>query len=108
MLNFFGVIYGNYFRETLQNKAINSCRQMLKCMKAWNYLQKTLDLPLNTEIIRQAHRLMMEIEKDVLMGNIQSYLYLQAIILLHQLVILKDTWKAQFLNFMKLKKMIQL
>ena len=75
-------------------------------MKAWNYLQKTLDLPLNTEIIRQAHRLMMEIEKDVLMGNIQSYLYLQAIILLHQLVILKDTWNAQFLYFMKLKKMI--
>ena len=41
-------------------------------------------------------------------GNIESHLYLQAIILLHQLVILKDTWKAQFLDFIKLKKMIQL
>ena len=39
---------------------------MINCMKAWNYLQHTLDLPLNTEIIRQAHGLMMEDEKDVL------------------------------------------
>ena len=38
-------------------------------MKAWNYLQKTLDFPLNTEIIRQAHGLMMEDEKDVLAGE---------------------------------------
>ena len=35
-------------------------------MKAWNYLQKTLDLPLNTKIIRQAHGLMMEDGKYVL------------------------------------------
>ena len=35
-------------------------------MKAWNYLQKTLDLPVNTEIVRQAHGLMMENEKKVL------------------------------------------
>ena len=38
-------------------------------MKAWDYLQKTLDLPLNTEIIKQAHGLMMEDEKDVLAGE---------------------------------------
>ena len=38
-------------------------------MKAWNYLQKTLDLPLNTKIIRQAHGLMMQDEKDVLAGG---------------------------------------
>ena len=38
-------------------------------MKAWNYLQKTLDLPLNTKIIRQAHGLMLEDEKDVLVGE---------------------------------------
>ena len=37
-------------------------------MKAWNYLQKTY-LPLNTEIIKQAHGLMMEDEKDVLAGE---------------------------------------
>ena len=35
----------------------------------WNYLQKTLDLPLNTEIIRQAHGLVMEYEKDVWAGE---------------------------------------
>ena len=35
-------------------------------MKACNYLQKALDLPLNTEIIREAHGLMMDGEKDVL------------------------------------------
>ena len=35
-------------------------------MRAWSYLQKTLDLPLNTEIINQTHELMMEDEKDVL------------------------------------------
>ena len=35
-------------------------------MEAWNYLQKTSDLPLNTEIIKQAHGLMIEDEEDVL------------------------------------------
>ena len=34
--------------------------------------------------------------------------HFQAIIFLYQLVILKDTWKAQFLGFLKLKRMIQL
>ena len=52
--------------DTLPNNARNFYRQMISCMKAYNYLQKTLDLPLNTEIIRQAHGLMMENEKDVL------------------------------------------
>ena len=35
-------------------------------MRAWNYLQKTSGLPLNTEIIKQTHRIMMEDDKDVL------------------------------------------
>ena len=55
--------------DHLPNNASNFCRQMINCMKAWSYLQKTLDLPLNTEIIRQAHGLMMEEEKDVLAGE---------------------------------------
>ena len=38
-------------------------------MKAWDYLQKTSDLPLSTEIIRQANGLMMDDEKDVLAGE---------------------------------------
>ena len=37
-------------------------------MKAWNYLQKTLDLPLKTEIIRQTHRIMMD-GGDILAGE---------------------------------------
>ena len=41
-------------------------------------------------------------------GNIESHLNLQAIISLHQLVILKDTWKTQFLNFMKPRRIIEL
>ena len=42
---------------------------MINCMKAWNYLQKQLYLPLNTEIIKQAYGLMMEDKKDVLAGE---------------------------------------
>ena len=38
-------------------------------MKTWNYLQKTLDLPLNMEIIREAHGLMIGNGKDVLVGE---------------------------------------
>ena len=38
-------------------------------MNPWNYLQKTLDLPLNTEIIKQTHKIMMDGEKDVLAGE---------------------------------------
>ena len=37
-------------------------------MRAWNYLQKTSDLPLNTEIIRQTHKIMMDGE-DILVGE---------------------------------------
>ena len=37
-------------------------------MKAWDYLQKTSDLPLNTETIKQAHKIMMDGE-DILMGE---------------------------------------
>ena len=77
-------------------------------MKVWSYLQKTLDLPLNTEIIKHAHGLMMEDEKGFWQGNIEGHLYLQVIIFLHQRVILKDTWKMQVLGFMRLEKMIQL
>ena len=49
---------------------------------------------------------MMDGEKDVLVGNIESHLHLQTIIFLRQWVILKDTWKTQFLGLMRLKNMI--
>ena len=55
--------------DLLPNNASNFCRQMINCMKAWNYLQKTSDLPLNTDIIKQIHKIMMEDEKDVLAGE---------------------------------------
>ena len=42
-------IWNLFQGDTLPNN--NFCWQMISCMKAWNYLQKTLDLPLNTEII---------------------------------------------------------
>ena len=64
-------------------------------MRAWNYLQKTSGSPLNTEIIKQTHKIMMgQDEKMSWRGNIESHLYLHAIIFLHQLAILKDIWKA--------------
>ena len=44
------------------------CRQMINCMKAWDYLQKTSDLPLNTKTIKQVHKIMMNGE-DILMGE---------------------------------------
>ena len=40
-------------------------------MRAWNYIQKTSGSPLNTEIIKQTHKIMMEHRdrKDVLAGE---------------------------------------
>ena len=64
-----GDIWNLFQGDTLPNNASNFCRQMINCMKAWNYLQKTSDLPLNTDIIKQIHKIMMEDEKDVLAGE---------------------------------------
>ena len=55
--------------DLLPNNASNFCRQMIKSMKAWNCEQKTSDLPLNTDIIKQIHKIMMEDEEDVLAGE---------------------------------------
>ena len=44
-------------------------RQMKEeCARAWDYLQKTSGFPLNTEITRQTHKIMMD-GKDILMGE---------------------------------------
>ena len=54
----------------------NFCRQMINCMKAWDYLQKTLDLLLSTADIKQTHKIMLEDEKDVLVReyrNLQTF-----------------------------------
>ena len=50
------------------NNTSNFCRQMINCRKAWNYQQKTSDLPLNTETIKQTHKTMMDGE-DILVGK---------------------------------------
>ena len=50
-----GDIWNLFQGDTLSNNASNFCGQMINCIKVWNYLQKTLDFPMNTEIIRQAH-----------------------------------------------------
>ena len=55
-----GDVWNLFQEDALTNNARNFCRQMINCMKAWKYLQKLLYLPLNPEIIRQAHGLMME------------------------------------------------
>ena len=66
---YLGDIWKLFQEDLLENNVGNCCRQMINCMKAWNYLQKTSGLPLSTKIIRQAHGLMMEDEKDVLVGE---------------------------------------
>ena len=38
-------------------------------MKAWNYIQKTLDLPLNSETIKQTLKIMMGHRKGILAGE---------------------------------------
>ena len=87
------------------NNASNFCRQMINCMRAWNYIQKISGSPLNIEIIKQTHKRMKDKEKhqdgkDVLVGELESRLHLQ-VIFLHQLALLKDILKVQFLGFMK-------
>ena len=63
-----GDIWKLFPEDTLRNNASNFCRQMINCMRAWNYLQKTSDLLLNTEIIKQRHKITMEDEK-ILVGE---------------------------------------
>ena len=66
---FFGFYIEFISGRQLTKQGSNFCRQKINCIKAWSCLQKRLDLPLNTKIIRQAHGLMIEDEKDVLAGE---------------------------------------
>ena len=61
-----GDIWNLFQGNTLPDNTDNFFRQMIR---EWNYLQKTLDLPITTEIIRQAHGLMVEDKKDFLVGK---------------------------------------
>ena len=75
--------------------------------RAWNYLQKTSDLPLNTEIIKQTHKIMMEDEK-VLVGEYRKSPAFADYHTFAPSSILKNGRKTQFLGFIRLNKMIQL
>ena len=55
-----GDIWNLFQEDPLPNNASNFCRQMINCMRAWNYLRKTSDLLLNTEMIKQTHKIMMD------------------------------------------------
>ena len=47
----------------LPNNASNFCRQMINCLRAWNYKQKTLGSPLNIKTIKQTYKIMTDKEK---------------------------------------------
>ena len=58
----------------LPNNRSKFRRQMINCIWAWNYIQKTSGSPLNIEIIKQTHKIIMDKErhqdgKDVLVGE---------------------------------------
>ena len=84
------------------------CKQFLlaniNCMRAWDYLQKTSDLPLNTELIRQAHELRIEDEKDVLAGEYRNSPAFAGYHPFGSAGHIERYIKAQFLDFIKLKK----
>ena len=67
-----GDIWKLFQEDPLPNNSSNFCRQVINCMRAWNYLQNTSDLPLNIEPIKQTYKIMMEHwnGKDVLGGEI--------------------------------------
>ena len=95
-------IWNLFQGDALTNSASSFCRQMRNCMKAWNYLQKGSGLPLNTEIIKQTHKIMVEDEKDIIVGEdrkspvfVGSHIFASAS---------HVEGYMQFLGFMKLKK----
>ena len=108
-----GKLWNLLLAGSLPNNASNFFRQMINCMRAWNYIQKTSRSSMSFETITQTQKIMMENEKHrdgkiSWWGNIESRLHLQTIIFLHQLASFKDIWKAQFLGSTKLKAKIQL
>ena len=64
-----GDIWKLFHKDLLPNNANSFCRQLINCMKPWNYQQKTSDHSLSNEVIKQTHGLMMEDEKDALVGE---------------------------------------
>ena len=75
-------------------------------MMAWNYLQKTSDLPLNTKIIRQTYKIMMNREAILVGEYRKSPAFAGYHIFALASHIERYIWKTKFLGFMKLKRMI--
>ena len=55
-----GDIWNLFQEDLLPNNTSNFWRQMINCMRAWNYLKKTSDLQLNIETIKETHKIMMD------------------------------------------------
>ena len=100
----------NLFQEDhlSTNNTSNFCRQMINCMGAWNYIQKTSGLLLNIENIKQTHKIMMEDVKDILMGEYRKSPVFAGYHIFEPASHIERYMKMQFLGFMKLKRMIQL
>ena len=62
------VVCGIYFRKILYQNIASNFWQMINCTRAWNYMQKASDLPLNIEIIKQTYKIMMD-GNDILTGE---------------------------------------
>ena len=60
---FWGDIWKLFHEDLLPNNASNFWRQMTNCMRALNCIQKTSGSPLNTEVIKQTHKMIMHMEK---------------------------------------------
>ena len=95
------------------NNASKFCKQMINCMEAWNYIQKTSGSPLSIETIKKTHKIMMDNEKrhdvkDVLMGEFRKSSVFAGYHFFAPADLIERYMKVQFLGFMKLKRMIQL
>ena len=63
-----GDIWNLFQEDHLPNNRSNFYRQMINCMGALNYIQKTPDLPLNIDTIKQIHKILMD-GKNILVGE---------------------------------------
>ena len=103
-----GDIWNLSQEDPLPNNTNSFLRQMIKCMRAWNYIQKTSDLPLNIRTIKQADKIMMENEKGVLAGEYRKSPVFAGYHIFAPAGHIERYMETQFLGFMKLKRMIQL
>ena len=81
-------------------EVISGTKQYKQFLQANDKLYEGMELP--TKHIGSCW-----MEKISWWGNIESHLYLQTITFLHWPVLLKGLWKTQFLDFMKLKRIIE-